>query len=84
MKTLPALLCLALSFTAIAEDVYTSPTVLTEAEARQAEIDMERNRMAIRKHWKDRLATATENEKKLAGFDTPLKKTSATDVAHKP
>jgi hypothetical protein len=83
MKILLAALCVILSFNAQAEDVYMPPTALTDAEVRQTDIDMEKNRVAIRKHWQARLEAAQENERKMAELEVPLKMPSVTGVGHK-
>jgi hypothetical protein len=83
MKTLLTALCVTLAFNVQAEDVYIPPTVLTNAEVRQAEIDMEKNRVAIRKHWQARLEVAQENERKMAELEPPLKKPRDAGVGRK-
>ncbi|SJM91715.1 hypothetical protein [Crenothrix polyspora] len=79
---LPIVFCL-LSVTAVAEDIYMPPKIMTDAEVRQAEIDMEKSRLAISYHWRTRLAIAQEKARQQAEIDATLNKSSDADVGHK-
>jgi hypothetical protein len=83
MRIVLNVFCGMLSFATMAEEAYIPPTILTDAEVKKAEVDLEKSHANIRNHWNARLAMATENEKRMAKSITPLRKPYYGDSGHK-
>lgn len=81
MKILMPLFC-CLSFSVSAKDIYIPPIVPTEKEAKQAQIEMETNKLVLRKHWQARLEAVKQKESTLSTIDTLPNNSGQPDNPH--
>lgn len=82
MKTLLALICCLIAFTAVAKENYTPPETLNDVEIRQAKTEMKKNQATLKDYWQNRLAMAKTNDEKLAKSNVGLKKPYYGDYKH--